>query len=177
MKAASIIISLIILFFLFTPGFAEGYDQYRIPAHLEHYNAFSFDSGDTFSFQTKERILRWDRDGHVVATLSQDNFGCLNFLVRVIQIDDGQYGILMKDTRDESTRVEYWIWSEQTIELIKAWESKKCFSTYCDKGFLVFDSEDCTILYDRYANELWRGKLVESNEYQPFVVKMHSADN
>ena len=176
MKPVSIIISLIIII-LFIPGLAENYDQYKILPHLESITVFSFYNGDTISFQSTERMQRWERDEQVVATLSQDDYSCLNYLVRVIQIDDKQYGILMKDTREELSRIEYWVWSEQTIELIRAWESKKCFSAYCDKGFLVFDSEDCTVLYDRYANELWRGNLSESNEYRPFTLKMRSADD
>ena len=182
-------IILLTMLILLSPGFAESYEQYKMPAHLENAAVFSFDNGDAFSFQSSEKVLLWEKDGQTIAVLSQDNYELLNRYVRVIQLEDGQYGILMQDdvlkydilnrddTLNEPYRIEYWIWSEHSMEKIRAWESASWHLTYCDKGFLLFDKDSIPILYDCYAHELWRGDTSEEKDCRPYFLRMRSTED
>lgn len=172
------LILLLTMLMFFPPGFAENYGLYQIPVHLENTNVFSFDSEDTFSFQSSEKYLLWEKNGQTVAVLSQENYKLLNSYVRVIQLENGQYGILMQDDAiRESCRIEYWIWSEHSIEMIRAWEDASSYLAYCDKGFLILNSKNHIVLYDCYARELWQEDFRESEGYQPHFLRMRSAED
>ncbi len=175
MKSAFAIFLLILLLFS-AQSLAESYDQYKVPTHLEDAIVFTFENGDTISFQAAEKCLLWEREGQAVAVVSQENYEYLNDTVRVIQLKNGQYGVLMRENAfGESCRIEYWIWAEQSMDKIGTWESKSF--AYCDKGFLLFDSENHILLYDCYANELWRGDFNEEKEYRPYLLRMRSIED
>lgn len=175
MKSTFVMFLLMLLLFS-AQSFAESYDQYKVPKHLEDAMVFTFENGDTISFQVSEKYLLWERDGQTVAVASQENYEYLNDTVRVILLENGQYGVLMKeDVFGESCRIEYWIWSEQSMDRIREWAGKSF--AYCDKGFLLFDSENYIVLYDCYANELWRGDFNEEKEYRPYLLRMRSTED
>jgi len=180
-------ISIILIFFMFFScaglGCAESYDQYQVPPYLEFVSAVSFENGDTFYFAPSEKAFHWERNGQAIAVITHERYGCLYFNAGILRIDETGYGILMKSDIDAkaengSRRIEYWRWSEQGMELLRAWEGGEYFAAYCGLGFLVYEKGKGAALYDASANELWQGDLVEAEEFRrPFYLKMRSAED
>lgn len=182
-RTISIILIFITVLFYISPGFAESYDQYQVPPYLEFVSAVSFENGDTFYFAPSEKAFHWERNGQAIAVITHERYGCLYFNAGILRIDETGYGILMKSDIDAkaengSRRIEYWRWSEQGMELLRAWEGGEYFAAYCGLGFLVYEKGKGAALYDASANELWQGDLVEAEEFRrPFYLKMRSAED
>ena len=180
------VLSFFIVLSHITLGFAEDYDQYKMQLpYPEDTKILPFDNGNAIYIEPGGKALHWERNGQIVATISSAEYPCLNYYVGIVQIDDEHYGILMKEDHsipphvhgDGSDRIEYWSWSEQSMELIHAWEYDNCYAVCCDNGFLIYETGKYAVLYDAHARESWRGNLSEEKEYLPYRLRMRSSDD
>ena len=181
-KKILITILLVLVILQLTPGIAEKYDQYIILSHPRNTEILSFKNGDTLYIESGGKAIYWERNEQNIAVITNKDYNCLNAADGIMQIDNGHYGLLMKDNAFDldgmrTDRIEYWIWSEQTMELIRVWENGDFYSAYCDDGFLVYEKGKLTVLYNTYACELWRGDLCEEKEYRPYRLRMRSSDD